>query len=380
MVVSMGELVLTRQAIALRGRRLEYFTIAWNSLEGIIAVAAGIIAGSVSLVGFGVDSFIEVISGAALLWRMSVDAEENGRERIEQVTLRVVGTCFLALAAYVGYEGVSNLLEKKGSGTQPSRNHHCLCFTRGHALAFACQAARGRATEKRGHGCRRQTDRILHVSVSHPARRLATECRRWPVVVRPHFSSHHGSHHCERGVGGAARRHLLPLNLKLTQYRKSGSRSDWFSECNTAVSAGETMTGVALGGSRRRSAVLSMELSSNLWWLLLAVASFTLFWRGGDDRKPALAYSLRRILSLACALLIFFPIISLTDDLHAAQGIMEDSDPAKGISKSSGAHGSAATEIDGNHLFDLVMVERTGRGPQGFSVSNCARFRHPGAN
>jgi divalent metal cation (Fe/Co/Zn/Cd) transporter len=109
----MGELVLDRQSLARRGRKLEYFTIAWNSIEGIIAVAAGIIAGSVSLVGFGVDSFIEVISGAALLWRMSVDAEENGRERIEQVTLRVVGTCFLALAAYVGYEGVSNLLEKK---------------------------------------------------------------------------------------------------------------------------------------------------------------------------------------------------------------------------------------------------------------------------
>lgn len=109
----MAELVLTRQALARRGRRLEYFTIAWNSLEGLIAVAAGIIAGSVSLIGFGVDSFIEVTSGAALLWRMSVDAEEDRRERIEKVTLRVVGICFLALAAYVAYESVSNLLEKK---------------------------------------------------------------------------------------------------------------------------------------------------------------------------------------------------------------------------------------------------------------------------
>ena len=109
----MAELSLNRQALARRGRRLEYFTIAWNSLEGLIAVAAGIIAGSVSLIGFGVDSFIEVTSGAALLWRMSVDAEEDRRERIEKVTLRVVGICFLALAAYVGFEGVTNLLEKK---------------------------------------------------------------------------------------------------------------------------------------------------------------------------------------------------------------------------------------------------------------------------
>jgi divalent metal cation (Fe/Co/Zn/Cd) transporter len=112
-LVSMAELVLTRQAMALRGRRLEYFTIAWNSLEGIVAVVAGVIAGSISLVGFGVDSFIEVISGTALLWRMSVDAKEHQRERIEQMALRVVGACFLALAAYVGYEAVSSLMEKR---------------------------------------------------------------------------------------------------------------------------------------------------------------------------------------------------------------------------------------------------------------------------
>lgn len=54
-------------------------------LEGLIAVVAGAIASSISLVGFGVDSFIEVTSGAALLWRMSVDAEEHRRERIEQI-------------------------------------------------------------------------------------------------------------------------------------------------------------------------------------------------------------------------------------------------------------------------------------------------------
>jgi len=91
----------------------KYFTIAWNSLEGIVAIAAGLIAGSISLVGFGVDSFIEVTSGAALLWRMSVDAEECKRERAEQMTLRIVGACFLALAVYVGYEALRNLIEKR---------------------------------------------------------------------------------------------------------------------------------------------------------------------------------------------------------------------------------------------------------------------------
>jgi len=109
----MADFAPTRQAIVQRGRRLEYFTIAWNSLEGIVAVVAGMIAGSISLVGFGADSFIEVTSGAALLWRMSIDAEERKRERIEQITLRIVGASFLALAAYVGYEAVTNLMEKR---------------------------------------------------------------------------------------------------------------------------------------------------------------------------------------------------------------------------------------------------------------------------
>ncbi|PYT61466.1 MAG: hypothetical protein DMG46_04245 [Acidobacteria bacterium] len=109
----MVELALERHVFAQRGKRLEYFTIAWNSLEGIVAVVAGVIAGSISLVGFGVDSFIEVISGTALLWRMSVDAEEHHRERIEQTALRIEGACFLALAAYVSYEAVSNLMERR---------------------------------------------------------------------------------------------------------------------------------------------------------------------------------------------------------------------------------------------------------------------------
>jgi divalent metal cation (Fe/Co/Zn/Cd) transporter len=111
----MAELVLNRQGAARRGRRLEYFTIAWNSLEGMVAVVAGTIAGSLSLVAFGVDSFIEVISGATLLWRMSIDAEGARRERIEKLTLRIVGVCFLALAAYVGYEGVSHLIRQRAA-------------------------------------------------------------------------------------------------------------------------------------------------------------------------------------------------------------------------------------------------------------------------
>jgi divalent metal cation (Fe/Co/Zn/Cd) transporter len=108
----MSELTIARQTMAHRGKRLEYFTIAWNSLEGLIGVVAGLVAGSISLVGFGIDSFIEVASGFTLLWRMSVDADVDNRERNEKLSLRIVGVCFLALALYILYEGAADLTTK----------------------------------------------------------------------------------------------------------------------------------------------------------------------------------------------------------------------------------------------------------------------------
>lgn len=102
-----------RQQVALRGKRLEYFTILWNLLEGLVATVAGVTAGSISLLSFGMDSFIEVTSGSALLWRMSVDADPESRKRSERQSLRIVGVCFLALAAYVIFESLSELIKRK---------------------------------------------------------------------------------------------------------------------------------------------------------------------------------------------------------------------------------------------------------------------------
>jgi divalent metal cation (Fe/Co/Zn/Cd) transporter len=101
---------IKRSKLVTRGRRLEYFTIAYNSLEGLIAVVAGLMAGSIALVGFGFDSLIEVTSGIALLWRLHIDADESRRERVEAVTLRIVGVLFLLLAAYVSYDSIKSLL------------------------------------------------------------------------------------------------------------------------------------------------------------------------------------------------------------------------------------------------------------------------------
>src|SRR5882757_8822791 len=104
---------LERPAAVLRGRRLEYFTVVWNTLEGLVAVVAGIVAGSISLVGFGIDSFIEVTSGSVLLWRMSVDSEVHRREANEKRALRIVGACFLLLGAYIAYDSISDLWSKR---------------------------------------------------------------------------------------------------------------------------------------------------------------------------------------------------------------------------------------------------------------------------
>ena len=97
-----------RAASVRRGVLLEYFTIGWNLIEGLVAVGSGIVAGSPSLIGFGFDSFIESTSGGALLWRWRVD-DEHLRERREQTALRLVGICFLLLAAYVLFDSVKTL-------------------------------------------------------------------------------------------------------------------------------------------------------------------------------------------------------------------------------------------------------------------------------
>ena len=102
--------VLERARLVRRGRYLEYFTIGYNSLEGLIAVAAGLLAGSIALIGFGFDSLIEVTSGALLLWRLHADVDEIRRERVEAITLRLVGVCFLVLALYVTHNSVESLL------------------------------------------------------------------------------------------------------------------------------------------------------------------------------------------------------------------------------------------------------------------------------
>jgi divalent metal cation (Fe/Co/Zn/Cd) transporter len=103
----------SRQDAVQRGRRLEYLTVGWNSLEAAGAILSGLLAGSIALVGFGIDSVIECSSGAVLLWRLT---SGDAAERRERLALRLVGVSFLALALYVGYEAATSLIRKEGPG------------------------------------------------------------------------------------------------------------------------------------------------------------------------------------------------------------------------------------------------------------------------
>lgn len=60
-----------RDALVRRGQTLAWLTIGWNSLEGLVAIASGVAAGSIALIGFGVDSYVEVLAGGAILWRLA---------------------------------------------------------------------------------------------------------------------------------------------------------------------------------------------------------------------------------------------------------------------------------------------------------------------
>jgi divalent metal cation (Fe/Co/Zn/Cd) transporter len=159
------ETEINRQRTALRGKRLEYFTIAWNSLEGLVGVVSGLLASSISLVGFGLDSFIEVASGSVLLWRMSVDADVCRREQRDRLSLRIVGMCFVALAAYMLYKSASDLLSREAP--DPSVSGIILA-----CVSLVVMPLLSRAKKRVGHELRsaamhadaRQTDFCVYLS------------------------------------------------------------------------------------------------------------------------------------------------------------------------------------------------------------------------
>ncbi len=110
-----------RSSLLRRALRLEFLTVGWNVVEGVIAVTAALAAGSVALLGFGIDSFVESASGSVLIWRLQ--AERTGRypaERIEALderAHRLVALTLFLLAAYVAFDAVTTLYQREKPDT-----------------------------------------------------------------------------------------------------------------------------------------------------------------------------------------------------------------------------------------------------------------------
>lgn len=104
-----------RQRLGRRAQLLAGASITYNLLEAVVAISAGIVAGSVALVGFGLDSFVEVSSGVVILWQFRRALPES-RER---TALRLIGASFFALAGYIGYESVRALLGSSEPDASP---------------------------------------------------------------------------------------------------------------------------------------------------------------------------------------------------------------------------------------------------------------------
>ncbi len=98
-----------------KARRLNRLTLSWNVIEGIVALSAGIAAGSVSLIGFGIDSTIEVSASLILFWRLHQERRDGCMADYDRRATRLIAVAFLALAAYVWVQATADLI----SGSRP---------------------------------------------------------------------------------------------------------------------------------------------------------------------------------------------------------------------------------------------------------------------
>ncbi len=112
-----------RERLLVHGVRLEYLTIGWNVIEAAVAVVAGVAAGSLALIAFGLDSLIEVVAGAALLWRLRRELQDREGDTdhslMDKRVHRVVGLTFFALAAYILAESAYDLIAGNDAAVSP---------------------------------------------------------------------------------------------------------------------------------------------------------------------------------------------------------------------------------------------------------------------
>lgn len=106
---------LDRARLLRRGVRLQLFSIVWDVVEGIVAVTAAVVSGSVTLMGFGLESIIEVTAAGTVYWRLRKELHSKASEgRAERRALRIVAVTFLLLAGYIGFDAISRLIQQTG--------------------------------------------------------------------------------------------------------------------------------------------------------------------------------------------------------------------------------------------------------------------------
>jgi divalent metal cation (Fe/Co/Zn/Cd) transporter len=196
-----------------RALRLEYLTVGWNVIEGVVAVAAALAAGSVALLGFGIDSFVESASGSILIWRLLAERRATDEERIEQVERRarkLVAGSLILLAAYIAWDSISSIAV--GERPEPSLVGIVLAAV---SLAVMWWLAREKRRVGVALGSRAmtadafQTDACFWLSL--PPRRHRRECGVRLLVGGPARRSGYDGLHRTRSARGLAGRRRLTI-------------------------------------------------------------------------------------------------------------------------------------------------------------------------
>jgi divalent metal cation (Fe/Co/Zn/Cd) transporter len=110
---------LSRPQAVRRARNLNRLTIGYNAVEMVVALAAGIVAGSISLIGFGLDSGVEISTSLVLAWRLAQERRDGCRQEDDRRATRLIALCFAALAVWVGYEAVGQLVTQAAPDASP---------------------------------------------------------------------------------------------------------------------------------------------------------------------------------------------------------------------------------------------------------------------
>ena len=192
--ISLGPSPARREALAHRIRLLVAVTITYNVIEAVAALTAGTIASSTALIGFGLDSVIEVSSAAAVAWQFSA-RDHAVREAREHRTLRIISVSFFALAAYVTIDTVCALA---GTGeADRSLPGIVLAALSLAVMPFGCPAARRTRTRLRLRGRRLQADPAVHLPLGRAPGRPGPQRHPRLILGRPRRRPRHRRHRRE---------------------------------------------------------------------------------------------------------------------------------------------------------------------------------------